>query len=180
MWFAATFADAMSSTKAVLVSAGAMAAVYLVVLGAWESLGENYKGVDIVDVQSEDYGDAHALYDVGVGAAHMAGFANAAFVGATAAALLTSATPWRRLGGIGVGLTGVWLINAPLQIFATSDWSDGVGALVFLSLLAWVFALSSVLVISLRRAAVATQPTQASPSPDERDLSERELVMRGL
>jgi hypothetical protein len=163
MWFAATFADAMSSTKAVLVSAGAMSAVYLVVLGAWESLGENYKGVDIVDVQSEDYGDAHTLYDVGAGAAHMAGFANAAFVGATAATLLTSATPWRRLGGIGVGLTVVWLINAPLQIIATSDWSDGVGAIVFVSLLAWVFALSSVLVISLRRAAVATQPTQASP-----------------
>lgn len=73
--------------------------------------------------------------------------------GATATALLTSATPWRRLGGIGVGLTVVWLINAPLQIFATADWSDGVGAIVFLSLLAWAFALSSVLVISLRRAA---------------------------
>jgi hypothetical protein len=111
MWFAATFADAMSSTKAVLVSAGVMAAVYLVVLGAWESLGENYKGVDIVDVPSEDYGDAHTLYDVGVGAAHMAGFANAAFVGASAYALLTSATPSRRLGGIGVGLTVVWLIK---------------------------------------------------------------------
>jgi hypothetical protein len=163
MWFAATFADAMSSPKAVLVSAGAMSAVYLVVLGAWESLGENYKGVDIVDVQSEDYGDAHALYDVGVGAAHMAGFANAAFVGATAAALLTSATPWRRLGGIGVGLTVVWLINAPLQIIATSDWSDGVGAIVFLSLLAWVFALSSVLVISLRRAAVGDPANADQP-----------------
>lgn len=127
--------------------------VYLVALGAWKSLAENYKGVETVDVQSEDYGDAHVLYDVGVGAAHMAGFANAAFVGATATALLTSATPWRRLGGIGVGLTVVWLINAPLQIFATADWSDGVGAIVFLSLLAWAFALSSVLVISLRRAA---------------------------
>jgi hypothetical protein len=163
VWFAATFQGTISSTNGVLVSAGAMAAVYLVVLGAWESLGENYKGVDIVDVQSEDYGDAHALYDVGVGAAHMAGFANAAFVGATAAALLTSATPWRRLGRIGVGLTVVWLINAPLQIFATSDWSDAVGAIVFLSLLAWVFALSTVLVISLTRAPVATQPRRTSP-----------------
>ena len=163
MWFAATFADVMLAPKAVLVSAGAMSAVYLVVLGAWESLGENYKGVDIVDVQSEDYGDAHALYDVGVGAAHMAGFANAAFVGATAAALLTSATPWRRLGGIGVGLTVVWLINAPLQIIATSEWSDGVGAIVFLSLLAWVFALSSVLVISVRRAAVGDPANAGQP-----------------
>ena len=151
MWFAAIFADTMSSANAVLVTAGAMAAVYLVLLGAWESLGENYKDVDIVDVSSESYGDAHVLYDVGVGAAHLAGFADAAFVGATAAALLTSATPWRRLGMIGVGLTVVWLINAPLQIFATSDWSDAVGAIVFLSLLAWVFALSGVLVASLRK-----------------------------
>ena len=137
MWFAAIFADTMSSANAVLVTAGAMAAVYLVLLGAWESLGENYKDVDIVDVSSESYGDAHVLYDVGVGAAHLAGFADAAFVGATAAALLTSA-PWRRLGMIGVGLTVVWLINAPLQIFATSDWSDAVGAIVFLSLNAGV------------------------------------------
>ena len=113
--------------------------------------------------QSESYGDAHVLYDVGVGAAHLAGFADAAFVGATAAALLTSATPWRRLGMSGVGLTVVWLINAPLQIFATSNWSDTVGAIVFLSLLAWVFALSVVLVISLRQAVVATQRTKASP-----------------
>ena len=96
VWFAGTFAQTMASAHAVLVSAGAMAAAYLVVLGAWESLGENYKEVDIVDVQSADYGDAHVLYDVGVGAAHMAGFADAAFVGATTAALLTSVTPWRR------------------------------------------------------------------------------------
>lgn len=92
------------------------------------------------------------LYDVGVGVAHMASFADAAFVGATAAALLTAAAPWRRLGGIGVALTIAWLINAPLQVFATSDRSDAVGTIVFLSLLAWVFALSVVLVVSLRRA----------------------------
>ena len=152
VWFAGTFAQTMASAHAVLVSAGAMAAAYLVVLGAWESLGENYKEVDIVDVQSADYGDAHVLYDVGVDAAHMAGFADAAFVGATTAALLTSVTPWRRLGGIGVGLTAAYLINAPLQIFATSDWSDGVGAVVFVLLLAWVFVLSVVLLIVLRRA----------------------------
>ncbi len=151
VWFAGTFAETMSSAHAVLVSAGAMAAVYLVTLGAWESLGETYKGVDIIDVGREGYGDAHVLYDVGVGAAHMAGFADAAFVGATTAALLTSVAPWRRLGGIGVGLTVAYLINAPLQIFATSDWSDAVGAIVFVFLLGWVFALSVALVIVLRR-----------------------------
>ena len=154
VWFAGTFAEAMSSANAVLVSAGAMAAVYLVTLGAWEALGENYKGVDIIYVQSQSYGDAHVLYDVGVGAAHMASFADAAFVGATTAALLTSAAPRRRLGGIGVALTVAWLINAPLQIFAGSGWSEVVGTIVFLALLAWVFALSVVLVISLRRTAV--------------------------
>jgi hypothetical protein len=104
-----------------------MAAVYLVGLGAWEALAETYKDVDIVDVPTEGYGDAHVLYDVGVGAAHMASFADAAFVGATAAALLTSVAPWRRLGLVGAVLTAVWLVNAPLQIFAASDWSDAVG-----------------------------------------------------
>ena len=153
LWFAGTFAAAMSSPNSVLVSAGAMAAVYLITLGAWESLAETYRDVDIVDVPSEGYGDAHMLYDVGVGAAHMASFADAAFVGATAAALLTSVAPRRRLGWIGVGLTVVWLVNAPLQIFSASDWSDTVGVVVFLCLLAWVFALSVVLVTALHSAA---------------------------
>jgi hypothetical protein len=150
LWFAATFAGAMSSPNGVLVSAGVVAALYLIVLGAWEGVAENYKDVDIVDVPSEAYGDAHILYDVGIGAAHMAGFANAAFVGASAAALLMSVPPWRRLGATGVALTVVWLVNAPLQIFATSDWSELVGLIVFLSLLAWVFALSVLLVVSRR------------------------------
>ncbi len=151
MWFAAIFADTMSSANAVLVTAGAMAAVYLV-----RSVpGSRWARTTKTSTSSMCRARAMAMptcsTDVGVGAAHLAGFADAAFVGATAAALLTSATPWRRLGMIGVGLTVVWLINAPLQIFATSDWSDAVGAIVFLSLLAWVFALSGVLVASLRK-----------------------------
>jgi len=166
LWFAGTFAATLPSANAVLVSAGAMAAIYLVTLGAWEALAETYKDVDIVDVPSEGYGDAHVLYDVGVGAAHLASFADAAFVGATAVALLSGAVVrWRRLGWVGVGLTVVWLINAPLQIFGTSDWSDAVGAVIFVSLLAWVFALSVVLVISLRSDAATSVPrTSSNPS----------------
>ena len=143
-----------------------MAAIYLVTLGAWEALAETYKDVDIVDVPSEGYGDAHVLYDVGVGAAHLASFADAAFVGATAVALLSGAVVrWRRLGWVGVGLTVVWLINAPLQIFGTSDWSDAVGAVIFVSLLAWVFALSVILVMSLRSGAATSVPrTPSNPS----------------
>lgn len=155
LWFAATFASAMTSANAVLVTAGVVAAVYFVTLGAWEALAETYKDVNIVDVPSEQYSDAHVLYDVGVGAAHMAGFADAAFVGATAAALLSGAGQSRRLGLIGVVLTAVFLVNAPFQIFAHSDWSGDAGAIVFVSLLAWVFALSVVLVVSLRREAAA-------------------------
>ena len=163
LWFAGTFAATMPSANAVLVSAGAMAAIYLVTLGAWEALAETYKDVDIVDVPSEGYGDAHVLYDVGVGAAHLASFANAAFVGATAVALLSGAVVrWRRLGWVGVGLTVVWLINAPLQIFGTSDWSDAVGAVIFVSLLAWVFALSVILVMSLRSDAATSVPRTPS------------------
>ena len=163
LWFAGTFAATLPSANAVLVSAGAMAAIYLVTLGAWEALAETYKDVDIVDVPSEGYGDAHVLYDVGVGAAHLASFANAAFVGATAVALLSGAVVrWRQLGWVGVGLTVVWLINAPLQIFGTSDWSDAVGAVIFVSLLAWVFALSVILVMSLRSDAATSVPRTPS------------------
>ena len=115
VWFAGAFAETMPSANAVLVSAGAMAAVYLVTLGAWESLGETYNGVNLSDVQSDSYGAAHALFDVGVGAAHMASFVDAAFVGATTVGLLTSVRPWRRVGAIGIVLTVAWLINAPLQ-----------------------------------------------------------------
>jgi hypothetical protein len=162
LWFAGTFAATMPSANAVLVSAGVMAAIYLVTLGAWEALAETYKDVDIVDVPSEGYGDAHVLYDVGVGVAHLASFADAAFVGATAVALLSSAVRWQRLGWIGVGLTVVWLINAPLQIFGSSDWSDAVGVVIFVVLLAWVFALSVILVMSLRSGATTSVPRTAS------------------
>ena len=60
-----------------------MVALYSVTLGSWETLGENFKGVETIDVGTETYRDAHFLYDVGVGAAHMASFMDAAFVGAT-------------------------------------------------------------------------------------------------
>ena len=77
----------------------------------------------------------------------MASFVDAAFVGATTVGLLTSVRPWRRVGAIGIVLTVAWLINAPLQILATSGWSVTVGTILFLALLAWVFTLSVILVI---------------------------------
>ena len=163
VWFAGAFAEAMPSANAVLVSAGAMAAVYLVTLGAWEALGETYNGIDPIDVQNDSYGAAHALFAVGVGASHMASFADAAFVGATTVGLLTAVRPWRRLGAIGIVLTVAWLINAPLQILATSGWSVTVGTILFLALLAWVFALSVILVITLRRIPAATPARVAEP-----------------
>jgi hypothetical protein len=155
VWFAGVFSRWSPAGPAVLVSAAAMAALYSVALGAWESLGENFKDVAVADVSSETYRDAHFLYDVGVGSAHMALFMDAAFVGATTAVLLTTSVPRRRLGSIGAALTAILLINAPLQIFGTADWTDAVGAIVFLGLLAWVFLLSIVLAHSLLREAGA-------------------------
>jgi hypothetical protein len=55
-------------------------------------------------------------------------------------------------------LTAVFLANAPLQIFGTADWTDAVGTVVFVGLLAWVFLLSIVLVVSLRRDMAAASP----------------------
>ena len=163
VWFAGAFAEAMPSANAVLVSAGAMAAVYLVTLGAWEALGETYNGIDLINVQDYSYGDAHVLFDVGVGASHMASFADAAFVGATTVGLLTSDRPWRRTGAIGIVLTVAWLINAPLQILAAAGLSVTIGTILFLALLAWVFALSVILVITLRRTPTATPAKVAEP-----------------
>ena len=163
IWFAGAFAEAMPAANAVLVSAGAMAAVYLVTLGAWEALGETYNGIDLINVPNDSYGDAHVLFAVGVGASHMASFADAAFVGATTVGLLTSVRPWRRLGAIGIVLTVAWLINAPLQILAAAGLSVTIGTIVFLALLAWVFALSVILVITLRRTPAATPAKVAEP-----------------
>jgi hypothetical protein len=50
VWFAATFAGWSPAGSAVLVSAAAVAALYSVALGAWESLGDNFKDVNVVDV----------------------------------------------------------------------------------------------------------------------------------
>ena len=99
------------------------------------------------------------LVSASVVAAHMALFMNAAFAGATAA--LTAPVPWRRLGLVGIGLTAVLVIDAPLQILGTADWTDAVGVVAFLALLAWIVALSAVLVAALRRAPVAVPPASA-------------------
>jgi hypothetical protein len=157
IWFAETFSVWISSGHTVVVGAAVTSALYLVAIGAWESLGETYGRADIVDVPSEGYGDAHVLYDVGVGAAHLANFTAAAFVGATAAAMLTSRGHGRVLGWLGIALTLIQLTNAPLQIIATSHWSDIVGVVVFIAFLAWVFAASAGLVAAMRRSAVADE-----------------------
>ena len=102
-------------------------------------------------------------FAVGVGASHMASFADAAFVGPTTVGLLTAARPWRRTGAVGIVLTVAWLINAPLQILAAAGLSVTIGTIVFLSLLAWVFALSVILVITLRRTPAATPAKVAAP-----------------
>jgi hypothetical protein len=146
IWFAGVFAEVASLGTVVVISASVTAALYLVVLGAWESLGEIY----MAESTDLDQADAHVLYDVGVGASHLVNFAVAAFVGATALSVRDATPSGRRLGLLGLVLTVVLLVNAPFQIVATSHWSDVVGAVVFIGFLAWVFASSAWLVSKLR------------------------------
>jgi hypothetical protein len=155
VWFAETFAGQMSSGPIGVASAAATAALYLVAVGCWEMLGEIYGGVDLVDVSREGYSDAHVLHVVGVGAAHMGNFPAAAFVGATAAAMLAAAPPWRALGWLGIGFFAFRLISALIELASTSHWSDVVAIGGFLAFLAWVFAASAMLVVTMRRAATA-------------------------
>jgi hypothetical protein len=117
-------------------------ALLLVAIGAWESLAETFRGVDPVTVSEEGYGDAHVLFDVGTGAAHLANFANAAFLGTVAMAMIGAGSTWRRWGVAGAVLAAVELVNAPLQLLASSHWSDLVGVAVFGLFLLWVLAVS--------------------------------------
>jgi hypothetical protein len=153
IWFAGVFSAGTWLGPVVLVSASVTAALYLVAIGAWESLGEIYGRANGSDL---NVGDAHALYDVGVGATHLVNFSAAAFVGATAFAALATR---RLLGVIGIALTVVQLVNAPFQIAATSHWSDVVGTVVFIAFLAWVFVLSATLALSARRGEIAAPAT---------------------
>jgi hypothetical protein len=152
IWFVGVFSAGTSWGPVVLVSASVTAALYLVAFGAWESLGEIYGRANGSDL---DEGDAHVLYDVGVGATHLANFTVAAFVGGTAFAVLARRRPGRLLAVLGITLSAVQLVNAPFQIAATSHWSDVVGFVVFIAFLAWVFVLSAALVLLLRRGGVA-------------------------
>jgi hypothetical protein len=157
IWFAETFAGRMPLAPAGLAGAAVTAALYLVAIGCSASLGEIYGGTDAVDVSSEGYSDAHVLHVVGVGAAHMGNFTAAAFVGATAAAMLASGAPWRSLGWVGIGLAAFRLISALIELASTSQWSDAVAIAGFLTFLAWVFAESVMLMLALR-----TSPTSVA------------------
>ena len=151
VWFAGTFARSMSAGATVQISAGATAALYLAAFACFASLSRTYAGVEPTTVPSEAYRDAHTLYDAAVGLTLVANFMSATFVAATSASLMAAAAPWRRLAGVGVGLALVHLINAPLQILTSADWADVVGAVVFITFLAWTCGLSVVLAVSIRR-----------------------------
>ena len=99
------------------IGAAGTVALYLVAIGCSTILGEIYGGVDPVDVSSEGYSDAHVLHVVGVGAAHMGNFAAAAYVGATAAAILVSGGPWRPLAWLGIAVAAFRLTSALIELF---------------------------------------------------------------
>jgi hypothetical protein len=65
IWFAETFAGFLSAGPVAVVGAAVIAALSLVTIGCWEVLGETFNGVGRFEVGSEDFGDAHFLYDAG-------------------------------------------------------------------------------------------------------------------
>jgi hypothetical protein len=150
IWFAETFAAWTSSSPAGVVGAAVTAALYLVAVGCWEILGEIFGGVDIVDVPSQGYDTAHVIQVVGTGAAHMGNFAAAAFVAATAAALLDTPS-WRVLGALGLGVAAFRLVSALIELASSTQWSDAVSTAGFLAFLGWVFASSVALAVAPQR-----------------------------
>jgi hypothetical protein len=162
IWFAETFAGRTSLGPVGVVGASVTAALYLVAVGCWEILAEIFGGVDIVDVPSEGYSNAHVLYVVGNGASHMGNFGAAAFVGATAAGMLASAGRWRPLGWLGVGVAAFRVISALIELASNSRWSDVVSIAGFLAFLGWVFAASVVLLLAMRQSATSPASAQAA------------------
>jgi hypothetical protein len=71
VWFAETFAAHFSAGPVGVAGATATAALYLTAIGCWEVVHELYGGIDLTSVSSEDYSNAHVLYEVGLGAANM-------------------------------------------------------------------------------------------------------------
>jgi hypothetical protein len=163
--FAEAFAGAMALGPAGIAGAAGTAALYLVAIGCSLILGEIYGGIDLVDVSSEGYSDAHVLHVVGIGAAHMGNFVAAAYVGATAAAILAYGAPWRPLAWFGIAVTAFRLISALIELASTSRWSDVVAIAGFLVFLAWVFAASVMLVVATRRGTTLTLQTVATRPP---------------
>jgi len=161
LWFVVTFAEQLSAGPLSIVFASVTAGLLMVTVGATETLGEVYRHVSFVDVSSESYAAAHAVYDVGDGADHLALFTVAAYVAATAVALLTSTPPRRRLGWVGIALAGVQLLNAPYQIFAMSHRSVVVSGVVLIAFIAWVFVLSILLLVAMRRGTTRLARTTA-------------------
>jgi hypothetical protein len=159
LWFAETFTRLISSAPFGVAGAAATAALYLAAVGCWEILGEIYGGVDVIDVPSAGYSNAHTLQVVGVGAAHMGNFAAAAFVGATTAAMLASTAYWRPLGLAGIAFTAARVISALIELASKSHWSDVVAIAGFLVFLAWVFIASAALVANMRRGSVRAPRT---------------------
>jgi hypothetical protein len=157
IWFAETFAGETSSRPVAVVGAAVTAALYLITIGCLEVIAETYGGIDTLTVTSADYRDAHVFYVVGQGAAHLAHFVSAAFVGSTAAAILTSTSRWRWLGWIGLGFTAVRLISAEIVLASESHWSDVLGSIVFIGFLAWVFVISVWLVLAMQGGWIALQ-----------------------
>ena len=152
LWFAVTFAEELSAGPLSIVFGALTAGLLMVTVGAYETLGEVYRKMNFVDVSSESYTAAHAVYDVGDGAGHLSGFTGAAYTASTGVALLASTMPQRRLGWIGLALAGIQLLNAPYQIFATSHRSNVFGQVILIAFIVWIFVLSIVLVLAMRRA----------------------------
>ncbi len=167
LWFAETLTRLMSSAPLGVAGAAATVALYLVAVGCWEILGEIYGGVDIVDVPSAGYENAHTLQVIGLGAAHMGNFAAAAFAGSITAAMLASGARWRSLGLAGIAFTAARAISALIELASKSHWSDVVATAGFLTFLAWVFIASTALLVAMRRgfAAIPAAAVQSAVSP---------------
>lgn len=145
----------------VIGAGSATIALFLAGVACWEALAETFGNVtETTVVDPEAYGDAHMLWSLSQGLGKMTNFTAGAFVVAVAAGFLAAkrAPGWFHVLGV---LLGIGLVaDGPLQIGATSDWSDTVGDVAFVAFLVWIAAISLMLVLR-----PSTGRERASPHP---------------
>lgn len=159
LWFAGRLAGLLrgsagepASRIPTIVVAGAAASVsiFLVGVAAFTALAQH----------SGEAGTSRSLFDLGDLAFGLSAFTAAAFLEGAAVGILRTGLLARWVGLAGAMLVSLLLVDGIVRVVSTSSGTAVLGTITFILFLAWVFAVSGLLVLAEMRGEV---PGEASP-----------------